>query len=107
MEDKKYYLLDFNADYGDEFDVNAFKVLTEEEYNKGVEQSKINLEKYFKERGTFSIGFGTNEDIEFDSAKDYWKSFTVKKITKQEADIITKLLGKSYGVCTYFFPVEY
>lgn len=114
----KYYLLNFTDNYADEFDVYGFKVLTQEEYEKG----KINSEEAFKMRlenvrsnhkrdKCVEISFGTNEWVEYYKFEDYMKTIKVTEINEDEYNVLAKLFGKygnriSYGM-SHFFPLEY
>ena len=46
---------------------------------------------------SFNLCIGSNEDIEYRNGNDFLKRFTVKKITDEDANVIVKYLGDSFG----------
>jgi hypothetical protein len=85
-------LVIFSKDWADEFTVNAFQVfdLDMKATKKLLKAEVIGQPKYF----------GTNEgweegEIEMDD-------FTLKEISDEEAEVITKFLGKSFGTCDIY-----
>lgn len=75
--------------------------------NVTYEMYVTNHTKYDKEwiDNTYELYFGTNEQLMFNSAEDYWSCVEVQKISKIEYDTVAKLLGTSYGTCNHFFPL--
>ncbi len=63
-------LVTFTADYADEFDITGQKFFEDSEY----ELFKTSLENYENE---ISIGFGTNEYVEFENGQDVLECFKV------------------------------
>lgn len=106
----KFYLLKFQQDYADEFDVYGFKIYNEEDYNKYLELTKENYlkreETNHRKQKVVTISFGTNEEVEFYSLENYLKSFDLVEITEDEFNILNKLFDGSFGF-DYFFPLEY
>ena len=84
----KYYLLKYDDNYADEFDISGFRVYDEPGYDSFKE--RVKSAKYPQERY-----FGTNEFVEFDSAKDYLKRIDISEISEIEAKVLMKLF--SYG----------
>lgn len=94
-----HLLIKYQADYADEFYIYGFLVERKEVWNKmvedlykydeGVEGSNIanNLEYYF----------GTNEAVRLDYLSQILNDCSFTEITKDEAELITRLFGKSYG----------
>jgi hypothetical protein len=95
-----YVLLDFSADYADEFDVEGFSIMTDAEWN-------IFQKKFQQHQGQYSFGFGSNEDIEFENGQEVLDSIGVKNITKEEYDTINKFFGTSYGKFPYDDYMDY
>lgn len=82
-------LVIFSKDWADEFNVDAFQIfdLDVKATKKLLKAEVVGQSKYF----------GTNEgweegEIEMDD-------FTLKEISDEEAEVITKLLGTSFGTC--------
>lgn len=103
----KYFLVSYEEDYADEFDVSGMKIFTEEEYN-----SFLNNQRYAKELeekgelekdfGRIELYFGTNEFLDFNSVDEIIKVLKVQEITEQEFNILKKLDLGSFGVETIF-----
>lgn len=82
----KHYLVVYDGNYADEFDVYFHTVMTEEELKKAKED--VNTWKYNEEREFY---FGTNEEIyvikeEVLECLDY-----AKEITDEENEVLTRL----------------
>jgi hypothetical protein len=84
-----YVLIKFEKDYADEFDVHGIMVLPLEEWEK-------DLELYRKATYPFTKGFGTNEELEFNSFKDVERAFKVQPVNEQEYEVFKKFFGKTY-----------
>jgi len=79
-------LIRFNDNYADEFDVEGFFALSEEDWKAyKAKIKKVIGDNYF----TFNIG--TNEEIEYDGAKEYLSRLKQVKITQEEYDTLLKL----------------
>lgn len=94
----------YNGDWADEMDVNGFSITSDmcwEEY-----------QKFVNEKGIFphTKCVGTNEDIEYETAKDYFRDLTAKDITKEEVLVIKKLFGNTHfgqdGMIETFYDKE-
>lgn len=90
-------LVILDKDWADEFNVKGFSVMTEEELKQG----KVKFEKALK-GGPVTVGFGTNEELEFENMQDLERNITVRKITPQEHSTLKKLFGgdDDFGTCT-------
>lgn len=88
----KYFLLQQDDNYADEFDISGF-ILKQGKSKKEVLESLVSEEVEFPcERY-----FGTNESVEYNSKVDYFDTITVTELTKSEYKLIEKLFGCSYG----------
>lgn len=87
----KYYLYEFEDNWDDEMDLAGFAILTEIE--KDIALAKIRKE--YKKGG--SIGFGSNQDNEYDTLSDVMNTISFKKITETEYNVIKKTLGVTFG----------
>ena len=86
----EYVLIKFEKDYADEFDVHGIMVLPLDEWKK-------QLELFEKAEYPFTKGFGTNEELEFNTFKDVKKAFTVSQINEQEYEVFKKFFGNTYS----------
>lgn len=88
---KDYLLVRFDTNWADEMDVQGFAIMTKEEWSKSKKMiSGIKSE--------INIGYGSNEDEEFEDGKSFLETFDTKKITESEVKTITKFFGKyNYG----------
>jgi hypothetical protein len=81
---EKIYLVKFSSDWADEFDMNGFKVMSEEEFEKY--KTGMNNEEY-----PYEAGFGTNEWFDYEDAEDVMNDLTIVEISVSEAEVLTKL----------------
>ena len=84
LDKDKYYLVKFIADYVDEFNVYGFRVFTIEEYEEWANAIP----------DSFEFGFGTNEQIDFESKEDFLKNIEVKEISNEAAKVLFDSFGK-------------
>ena len=84
------YLVKYEFDYADEFDVYGFQILSDKEWE--------NIQEAIK-RTTYpqEYYFGTNEEIIIDSADELLRGFKATKITDEEVEVFKKFFGKSYS----------
>lgn len=92
MKNKIFYLVTFEADWADEFEVKGFSLMTEIECKKHKEVIK-------KLNYSFELSFGGNDGIEFKNGKDLNSCLTYKKITEDEYKLIKKM-----QIPSFFFP---
>ena len=74
------YLVKYEFDYADEFDVYGFQILSDKEWE--------NIQEAIK-RTTYpqEYYFGTNEEIIIDSADELLRGFKATKITDEEVEV--------------------
>jgi len=79
-----YVLARYSFNYADEFDIQGFKVFTGTEW-----QEELRL----IESAIYPVesGFGTNEFVEFNSAKGFLDSIDTSAISKQDYETLRKL----------------
>lgn len=82
-------LIKYNDNYADEFDVEGFLILTDEEWENQLHISKL----VFDTLGSVEIYFGTNEFIEYDSFDEWLNTFKVKDISDELAKEIIEIFG--------------
>jgi hypothetical protein len=98
----KYLLIKLDTNWADEFDVNAFWVTTDEEF----EDWKQMLQKCDIHEGN-EICFGTNEYITFDSYEEIIDSLTLIELEEKFALDLIDLFGSSYGLVDLpYFPEQ-
>lgn len=87
----KYYFGKWSSKWADEMSVDAFKILTEEEYEKFQYSAKM-LKKYedvfFEEE--FAVSIGSNEEIEYENAEQFLNCFNIKQISEDECKVLRK-----------------
>lgn len=94
---QEYVLIKSSFDWGDEFDVVGFSIMSKEEFKL----AKSTLTKYFKKTKDAEFGFGTNEALTFSSIEDVMRQCRIVNLTEEEADTISKCIGTSYGTFTF------
>ena len=80
------FLLKWQMDWADEFDMTGMEVLTPSEWQNF--QASVQNANYPVE-----AGFGTNEYYEFRSADEVMSGFKVIEITDDEAETLKRLFG--------------
>lgn len=106
----KQLLIKFNADYADEFDIEGFIVMTEEQWEEHKAMAKAHFDKKenaplpFPEEDPDSYGnrrrnetevyFGTNEAMIYDDLESYMRSFTVTALSVQGYEVLKELFNE-------------
>jgi hypothetical protein len=95
----KYLLVKYHANWANEFDVDGFQALTEDNYIESIRYLKSEWDE--DEGYTFNIG--TNEEIEYDSIDDMVASnISTVEISEEQFNVLDTLFeGLSFG----FFPL--
>ena len=96
-------LIKFQADWADEFDVYGFKVVTDIEWEQI--QEAIQKIEYPRE-----YGFGTNEQILFESSDEFMRALKVVDVTDDEVEVLQKCFPKPWkdGDIEFgWIPVDY
>lgn len=75
-----YVLVSYNDNYADEFDIEGFRVFWFRDWDEFV--ARLPEE--------FTMGIGTNEQIEYDSKETLMKCFSVKKINSDHAAVLAE-----------------
>jgi len=87
---EQYYLMKFECDYSDEFDVYGISIINLKEMNEiyeGIEKAKYPKECYF----------GSNEMLMFENGIDAKRSFTFEALTDNEYQVLKKMFPKEFG----------
>jgi hypothetical protein len=100
----KQFLVKYDNNYADEFDLEGFYVM-EGESKKDIQKQLLCTE--YDEEGEktgeeftnfpFERYFGSNECIEYEDKKDYLSCFTIEEITLEESNVLNKLFGGGFG----------
>src|SRR5271157_230915 len=109
MVNHKQLLIQFNADYADEFDIEGFIVMTEEQWEAHKALAKTHFDKKataplpfplsepdsYENRGRHEteVYFGTNEAMIYESYEDYMRSFKVTPLSVQGYDVLKELFN--------------
>lgn len=95
MEGKKFVLVRFEANYADEFDIQGMQVYEKEKWEEIINDPSLEEEM----EGGYSISFGSNEEVDFDSFDDFKESHSVTEISEAEYNFMRdKVCGKDgYG----------
>lgn len=78
-------LVKYDGNWADEIDLQGFIVMTDSEWKT----YKKAIEHFYSDRN-FEVSVGTNEEVQFADADDYFNSFEVKKITPEESETLRK-----------------
>ena len=77
-------LIIFKDNWADEMDIEGFSIISKDEW----EYKKLELKHTQFPR---EVGFGTNEDNDYDNAKHFLSMFQAQEISDDEEQIIKKL----------------
>ena len=99
----KYYLMKFDTDYCDEFEVQGFSVITLDQY-KMYEFLFNNQDKYTE---SFDIGFGSNEELYFENLSEFLDCIKVEEISNNDARTLNAYFGGNYGLVHPIRDIEY
>jgi hypothetical protein len=83
-----YYFIKSSANYADEFDVDGFQLLIMQ-----IQKSEETLEDFEKN----FYNQIENESIEIEDRQELKNCVTIKQITEEEYNCISKLIGTNYG----------
>lgn len=92
---KIYYLVKYEYDYADEFDVYGFELLDQDgidKLNNRIENLTYPYESYF----------GTNEALLLENIEEIKYGLKIIKITYNDYISLEKLFGTRYGSFPYF-----
>lgn len=83
-------LVTWKANWADEMDIEGFKIYTEADWESYKSELKTMTKK-------FTIGVGTNEEIDYDHGHELLNQLTVKKLNDDDAKFIKKTFGDEFG----------
>lgn len=93
-----YFLVKFEDNYADEFDVYGFRIMNEKQLTKFTNVVR-DLKNF-----PLEIYFGTNEALIFESQKDVMSGFKMLPITKDEMVSLKRLFPNAEKWGYGFFP---
>lgn len=77
----------------DEMEVSGWVLFTEKEHASW----KRDVQAAFEHRESWTVGVGTNEEIEFNSHDEFTEILNTRVLTADEAAVLLKLFGDQYG----------
>lgn len=89
--EEEHYLVRFEENWADEMDVHSFAVFTAKEYRNW--RNVMDRLEVAMDTAVLTYSFGTNEEQEYEDFKEFVECFSVKPITKVQADTIRDLFG--------------
>ncbi len=92
-------LICFDDNWADEMDIQGFTIMDENDWKF----IKKKLQAY---KNTIHIGFGTNEDNEYENGNAFLETLNVEKISEEEVNAISKFFGYSYGNTSFIYAFE-
>ena len=100
------YLIKFQSNYSDEFEVYGFKTVESlEEFDKELMRAKQFWQQY--RNAEVSMCFGTNEEFIFDDYEGYAACFEISTITEAEMICLERLFGGEWGFVEAFNFTEH
>lgn len=92
----KQYLVKFEDNWADEFDVQGFQIMNQEELDSYF--NAIDNYGYFMPGEREIFYFGTNQSLGWDSKEDFLSCLTITEISEEQANTIKELLSTNYGI---------
>lgn len=90
---RKYLMLKYCDDYADEFSVHGFAIISQEQYNKNLQE----LHNYFEKYDELAWYFGTNEATVNYDPESVLYCYDVIELTEEEYLVYKKHNLLSYG----------
>lgn len=94
----KHVLVQFNNNYGDEFDTQGFRLMSGKDFAALIDKAET-------VRQGWDEYFGSNEFVTFQDGADYAATLSVSILTKSQAQFIEQTFGTDYGI-TFDLPPE-
>jgi hypothetical protein len=91
-------LVKYDGNWADEIDLQGFIVMTDAEWK---DYKKVI--QHLHSESEFTVGIGTNEDVTFANADDYFDSFEVKKLTAEESATLRKFFKSTIS---FYDPIK-
>ena len=96
-------LVKFKSNYADEFDCETFELFeTEEAYEEALYKLIDLVQKYFSTHKELEIGFGTNEQLIFNSEAEVLRSFKKVNIEENTYDELVSIFELNISYRNHF-----
>jgi hypothetical protein len=92
-------LVQWSSNWADEMDIEGFAIMNREDWNEYKAAVR-------KRKGSFSLGVGTNEDIEYDNGAALLEELDSTPLTPEEEKVIVKFFGTSGGFTDFLRAQE-
>ena len=99
----KYYLMKFESDYCDEFNVQGFSLITLDQYK----MYQFVVDNKDKHTENFDIGFGSNQELYFEDLSEFLDCISVHEISTNDHRSINAYFGSNYGLVHPFKNIKY
>lgn len=93
----KQYLVRSSSNWADEIDFEGWEIMNEKE----LAEAKAEVKAFVKEDFSADVYVGTNEEMEVEASEVLDELNKAKEITPEEAAILKKFFGDSYGFSLY------
>lgn len=102
----EYVMAEIDFTGSDDVNFKGFKVQGVESLKCWENQIKTKIDALFEDRGYTEIYHSDNDQTTFESAKELFATVKLKKITQEEFEVISRLVGQSYGNTTEFMEYD-
>lgn len=92
FDENKEYLITYSDNWADEMDIDGHRIMSGSELNEYIKYAKL----VFKKDGCYDYYIGTNQEINYESFKDFAEHFEIQEISEEEHKVLSKF-GFSYG----------
>lgn len=105
---EKYYFLQFEDNYADEFDAHGSVIIDEDQYKYLYEVvvQAVNTEDYSQLDEDYTsdvcVGLGSNEYIEYEDIKDLLNQVTCTELTDEEYNVLMKFDLDDFGFTSFW-----
>lgn len=100
---KELVLVRFDDNYADEFDMNGFKAMALDDWQK----LETEVEKSMKDGLRVEVFFGSNEEFIYNSYSDWRSTFEITPLTEDEYKFLEKTFNLEFGETSAFDILEF
>lgn len=94
----KYFIVIEDGSWADEFDLSGYQLVQAETEDAALQVCADGYDIDDPDEYPIELYFGTNESQTYSNKNELMQDIEIKEITEQEYNVISKVLGDSFGV---------
>ena len=102
----EYVIAEINFSGNDDVDFRGFVAQEVTSLEDWKNQIKTKIDAKFEEDSYVEIYHSDNDSTPFESAEELFDTIKLKKVTQQEFEVITRVIGSSYGNTADFMEYD-